>query len=327
MEYQHHAMKTASLSSSDYHPVHIPAPRSLEASVGDTPLVRLRHITRDLPKSVQIYAKTEWTNPGGSVKDRAALFIIREAENDGKLTPGMHLLDSTSGNMGISYATFAAARGYKVTLCIPENASPERIKTLRVLGADLVLTDEMDGSDGAIRCAREIAAQNPGHYFYADQYNNPANWLAHYHTTGPEIVRQTQDRITHFLCGLGTSGTMIGVGRSLKEHDTGITLIAVQPEAPFHGIEGLKHMKSAIVPGFYDHNLPDEHIPIPTEGALEMTLRLAREEGMLTGISSGAAACAAIEYAKGLSEGVIVTMFPDTGYKYLSNRFWEEGIS
>ena len=318
-------MKSATITSPEYHPVHIPAAGSLEASVGDTSLVRLRHVTRDLAKSVQVYAKTEWTNPGGSVKDRAALFIIREAENAGKLTPGMTLLDATSGNMGISYATFGAARGYRVTLCLPENASPERIKTLRVLGADLVLTDEMDGSDGAILRARKMAAANPENYFYADQYNNPANWQAHYHTTGPEIVRQTQNRITHFLCGLGTSGTMMGTGRLLKEQDADIQLIAIQPEAPFHGIEGLKHMRSAIVPGFYDDSLPDEHLPIRTEGALEMTRRLAREEGLLAGISSGAAACAAIQFAKHLSQGTIVTVFPDSGYKYLSDRFWEEG--
>jgi cysteine synthase B len=327
IEHQDSAVKIATLPSPEYHPVHIPAARSLEASVGDTPLVRLRHVTRGLPKSLQVYAKTEWTNPGGSVKDRAALFIIREAENAGQLTPGLTLLDATSGNMGISYATFAAARGYKVTLCLPENASPERIKTLRVLGAELVLTDEMDGSDGAIIHARETAAAHPERFFYADQYNNPANWHAHYHTTGPEIVSQTKERVTHFLCGLGTSGTMMGAGRLLKEHDADIQLIAVQPEAPFHGIEGLKHMQSAIVPGFYDDNLPDEHLPIRTEGALEMTRRLAREEGLLAGISSGAAACAAIEFARNLSEGVIVTVFPDSGYKYLSDRFWEEGES
>lgn len=317
-------MKTTTISSPAYHPVHIPAARSLEASVGDTPLVRLRHVTRGLPKSVQVYAKTEWTNPGGSVKDRSALFIIREAENAGQITPGMTLLDATSGNMGISYATFAAARGYKVTLCIPANASPERINTLRVLGANLILTDEMEGSDGAIMEARKMAASNPK-YYYADQYNNPANWHAHYHTTGPEIVSQTQNRITHFLCGLGTSGTMTGAGRLLKERDTDVKLIALQPEAPFHGIEGLKHMKSAIVPGFYDDNLPDEHLPIGTEEALDMTRRLAREEGLLAGISSGAAAYAAVEFAQHLTEGVIVTIFPDSGYKYLSDRFWEEG--
>ena len=325
MEYQDSAMKTATIRSPAYHPVHIPAARSLEASVGETPLVRLRHVTRDLPKSVQVYAKTEWTNPGGSVKDRAALFIIREAEKTGQLTPGMTLLDATSGNMGISYATFAAARGYKVTLCLPQNASPERIKTLRVLGAELLMTDEMEGSDGAIIRARETAAAHPNRYYYADQYNNPANWQAHYHTTGPEIINQTQERITHFMCGLGTSGTMMGTGRFLKEHNSDIQIIALQPEAPFHGIEGLKHMQSAIVPGIYEANLPDEHLPIRTEGALEMTRRLAREEGLLGGISSGAAAYAAIEFAQSLSTGMIVTVFPDNGYKYLSDRFWEEG--
>ncbi|MDP6584323.1 MAG: cysteine synthase family protein [Anaerolineales bacterium] len=318
-------MTTPTLNSPEYHPVHIPATKSLEASVGNTPLVRLRHVTRELPKSVQIYAKTEWTNPGGSVKDRAALFIIRDAEKSGYLTPSMTLLDSTSGNMGISYATFAAARGYQVTLCLPDNVSPERKKTLQALGAELIFTDAMEGSDGAIIRAREILAQDPDKYYYADQYNNPSSWHGHYHTTGPEIINQTQNRVTHFLCGLGTSGTMMGAGSYIKEHDETIKIIAIQPEGPFHGIEGLKHMESSIKPGFYDANLPDIHIPVRTEDALDMTRRLAKEEGLLVGISSGAAAFAAIESAKTLEEGVIVTIFGDNGYKYLSDRFWTDG--
>ena len=318
-------MTTPTHNSPTYHPVHIPATKSLEASVGNTPLVRLRHVTREVPKSVQIYAKTEWTNPGGSVKDRAALFIIRDAEKSGYLTPGMTLIDSTSGNMGISYATFAAARGYQVTLCLPANVSPERKKTLQALGAELIFTDAMDGSDGAIIKAREMICQDPDKYYYADQYNNPSSWHGHYHTTGPEIMNQTQNRVTHFLCGLGTSGTMMGAGRYMKENNDTIKIIAIQPEGPFHGIEGLKHMGSSIKPGFYDEDLPDIHLPVRTEDALDMTRRLAREEGLLVGISSGAAAFAAIDFAKTLKEGVIVTIFCDNGYKYLSDRFWTDG--
>ena len=318
-------MTQSNVNSPEYHPVHIPATKSLEASVGNTPLVRLRHVTHELPKSVHIYAKTEWTNPGGSVKDRAALFIIRDAEKSGNLTPGMTLLDSTSGNMGISYATFAAARGYQVTLCLPDNVSPERKKTLQALGAKLIFTDAMEGSDGAIIQARAMVAQDPEKYYYADQYNNPSSWHGHYHTTGPEIINQTQSRVTHFLCGLGTSGTMMGAGSYLKEHNQTIQIIAIQPEGPFHGIEGLKHMDSSIKPGFYNENLPDIHLPVRTEDALDMTRRLAREEGLLVGISSGAAAFAAIESAKILEEGIIVTIFCDNGYKYLSDRFWTDG--
>ncbi len=310
-----------------YDPLHIPAPRSLEASVGNSPLVRLRHVTRDLPKSVQVCAKTEWTNPGSSVKDRPALFIIREAESSGALNYGMRILDSSSGNMGIAYATYAAARGYQVTLCMPENASPERIKALGVLGAELILTDSLEGSDGAIKTARELADSHPERYYYADQYNNPANWQAHYHTTGPEIISQTQGRITHFVAGLGTSGTMMGVGRFLKQHNNYVRIVAFQPRAAFHGLEGLKHMQSAIRPGLYDEALPDQHLEIRTEDALEMTCRLAREEGLLVGISSGAAAYAAILVAQGLSEGVVVTVFPDSGYKYLTERFWDGDFS
>ena len=227
-------MKKSKFKSPEYHPVHIPATKSLEASVGNTPLVKLRHITSELSKNVEIYAKTEWTNPGGSIKDRAALFIIRDAEKSGKLTSNQTLLDSTSGNMGIAYATFAAARGYNVTLCLPDNVSPERKKTLQALGANLIFTDSMEGSDGAIIKARELLSENPEKYYYADQYNNPSSWHGHYHTTGPEIINQTQNQITHFLCGLGTSGTMMGAGSYLKEHNNNIKIIALQPAGPFH---------------------------------------------------------------------------------------------
>ncbi|MBI3362319.1 MAG: cysteine synthase family protein, partial [Chloroflexi bacterium] len=239
-------------------PLHIPATSSLEAVVGNTPLVRLRHVTERISRSVEVYAKIEWTNPGGSVKDRPALFIIREAELTGALTPDKILLDATSGNMGIAYATYGATRGYRVKLVVPANASPERIGILRTLGAEIVLSDPTEGSDGAILEARRIAAADPDRYYYADQYNNPANWQAHYFTTGPEIIEQTDGQISHFVAGLGTSGTMTGAGRRLKEFNPAIRLIAFQPDSPFHGLEGLKHMLTAIVPGIYDPSVHDE---------------------------------------------------------------------
>ncbi|MFQ5409516.1 MAG: PLP-dependent cysteine synthase family protein [Anaerolineales bacterium] len=306
-------------------PLHIPAGSSLEASVGNSPLVRLRRVTKNISKGVDVYAKTEWTNPGGSVKDRPALYIIREAEQRGLLTPGRRILDATSGNMGIAYATFAAARGYEVTLCLPENASPERMKLLEALGAELVLTDPLEGSDGAILKARELAATRPDLYFYADQYSNPANWQAHYATTGPEIYAQTDARITHFVAGLGTSGTLMGAGRYLREQKPAIELVGLQPDGPFHGLEGLKHMESALRPGIYDERVPDRQVTVQTEDAFEMTRCLAREEGLLVGISAGAAAVAALQLASELDEGVVVTIFPDAAYKYLSENFWNNG--
>jgi cysteine synthase B len=305
-------------------PLHIPATSSLEAVVGNTPLVRLRHVTSEVSRSVEVYAKIEWTNPGGSVKDRPALFIIREAELRGVLTPEKTLLDATSGNAGIAYATYGAARGYKVKLVVPANASPERIGILRTLGAEIVLSDPTEGSDGAILEARRIAAEEPEKYYYADQYNNPASWQAHYYTTGPEIIEQTEGTVTHFVAGLGTSGTMMGVGRRLKEYNPAIQLAAVQPESPLHGLEGLKHMPTAIVPGIYDAGLHDELMPLSTEAAHTMARRLAREEGLFVGVSAAAAAAAAIEVASRLKEGVVVTLFPDSGHKYLSERFWRE---
>jgi cysteine synthase B len=305
-------------------PLHIPATSSLEAVVGNTPLVRLRHVTDQVSRSVEVYAKIEWTNPGGSVKDRPALYIIREAELRGALTPDKVLLDATSGNAGIAYATYGAARGYKVKLVVPANASPERIGILRTLGAEIVLSDPTEGSDGAILEARRIAAAEPATYYYADQYNNPASWQSHYFTTGPEIIEQTDGQVTHFVAGLGTSGTMMGVGRRLKEYNSTIHLTAVQPESPFHGLEGLKHMPTAIVPGIYDPSLHDELMLLPTEAAHEMARRLAREEGLFVGVSAAAAAAAAIKVASRLDEGVVVTLFPDSGHKYLSERFWRE---
>jgi S-sulfo-L-cysteine synthase (O-acetyl-L-serine-dependent) len=299
---------------------------ALEAAVGNTPLLPLRRLTAGLNPAVQVFAKAEWFNPGGSVKDRPALNILITALCDGSLGidmvpfPGKRLLDSTSGNMGIAYATFAAALGIPVTLVLPENASAERIAILRALGAELIFTDPAEGSDGAIRAVRELAANSGDRYWYANQYDNPANWQAHYLTTGPEIVQQTNSQVTHFIAGLGTSGTLIGVGRYLKAFDPSIQVIAGQPARSFHGLEGLKHMPSALRPGIYDPAFPDRIISIETEDAYEMVRRLAREEGLFVGISSGAAAWAAIQLARELDRGMIVTVFPDAGYKYLSDH-------
>lgn len=294
----------------------------LEAAVGNTPLLPLRRL-KSLSPGVQLYAKAEWLNPGGSVKDRPALNILRLALAEGHLTAGKRLLDSTSGNMGISYATFGAALGIPVTLAIPGNASPERLAILRALGAELVLTDPLEGSDGALRVARRMAAEDPERYYYADQYNNPANWQAHYLTTGPEIVQQTDGGLTHFIAGLGTSGTLMGTGRYLRQYNPAIQIVAFQPDGAFHGLEGLKHMPTAIQPGIFDPTLPDRTLEISTEAAYEMTLRLARQEGLFVGISSGAAAVAALQIATQLETGLVVTLFPDAGYKYLSEKFWE----
>ena len=292
--------------------------------VGNTPLLPLQHLT-GLTPDVNVYAKAEWFNPGGSVKDRPALNIIQEALAAGKFEGNRRLLDSTSGNMGIAYATIGIALGVPVTLTIPANASHERITVLRALGAELVLTDPLEGTDGAIQVARKMAEGNPEKYYYTDQYNNPANWQAHYRTTGPEIVEQTGGKVTHFIAGLGTSGTLMGVGRYLRGYDRRVQILAVQPDAPFHGLEGLKHMPSAIRPGIYDHTFPDRTIEVSTEAAYEMTLRLAGEEGLFVGVSSGAAALAAIQFASELERGEVVVVFPDAGYKYLSESFWEAG--
>jgi S-sulfo-L-cysteine synthase (O-acetyl-L-serine-dependent) len=257
------------------------------------------------------------------VKDRPALSIVREAEQAGLMSSEKVLLDSTSGNTGIAYAMICAARGYRVKLFMPSNVSLERKRILQAYGADIVYTDPMEGSDGAIRRVR-AAAENPGLYFYANQYDNPANWRAHYHSTGPEIFEQTEGRVTHFVAGLGTSGTFMGTTRRLKELKPDVCCISVQPDSPFHGLEGLKHMPSAIKPGIYDPSLADGNVEVSTEEAYEMTLRLAREEGLLVGVSSGAAMAAALQVSKGLREGVIVTIFCDSGDKYLSERFWDE---
>jgi cysteine synthase B len=295
--------------------------------VGNTPLLRLEWIGREF-RGVEILAKAEWFNPGGSVKDRAAAGIVREALETGRLAPGKELLDSTSGNTGIAYAMLGAALGFSVTLCMPANVTIERKRILKAYGANIIFTDAGEGSDGAIRKARELAAQHPDRYFYADQYSNQANWKAHYCSTAQEIWQQTHGRVTHFVAMLGTSGTFVGAARRLRELRPGIRCVSLQPDSPFHGIEGAKHMATAIVPPIYDPALADEDLGIATETAYAMVKRLAREEGLLVGVSSGAALAGCLEVARRLPAGenaVIVTIFPDGGDKYLSERFWDEG--
>jgi cysteine synthase B len=292
--------------------------------VGNTPLLPLRRVISNLSPRVKIFAKAEWFNPGGSIKDRPALNIIQNAISNGDLSTGKRLLDSTSGNMGISYATFGAALGIPVTFAIPASASPERLTLLRALGAEIILTDPSEGSDGAIIAARKLSAENPDLYWYANQYSNPANWQAHYLSTGPEIHAQTNGQVTHYVAGLGTSGTLMGTGKYLREQLPQVKILSMQPDAPFHGLEGLKHMPTAIKPAIYDESFADANMEVRTEAAYEMTLRLAREEGLFVGISSGAAAVAALQVASQLDEGVVVTIFPDAGYKYLSDKsLWE----
>jgi len=291
--------------------------------VGRTPLVRLAAFE---PRAgVELYAKLESRNPGGSVKDRAALAMIEDGERRGALGPGRILLDATSGNTGIAYAMIAATRGYRVRLCVPANVTAERLALLRAYGAELVLTDPMEGTDGAIREARRLYAQEPGRYFYPDQYNNPANWRAHYQTTAREIIEQTGGRLTHFVAGLGTSGTFVGTSRRLREWRASVRCISIQPDSPLHGLEGLKHMATAIVPGIYDSSLADEDRRVSTEDAYAMTRRLAREAGLLVGPSSGAALQASVDVARDLTGAVVVAIFPDGGERYLTERFWNDG--
>jgi S-sulfo-L-cysteine synthase (O-acetyl-L-serine-dependent) len=295
--------------------------------VGNTPLLRLDRIAREVP-GIQILGKAEWVNPGGSVKDRAASNIVATARREGKFGPGKILLDSTSGNTGIAYAMIAAAEGFPVTLCMPENVSIERKHILHAYGANIVYTDPADGSDGAIRKARELFAQAPEKYFYADQYSNDANWQAHYHGTANEIWQQTEGRVTHFLSMMGTSGTFVGNTRRLKELNPKIRCISLQPDSPFHGIEGAKHMASAIVPRIYDPSIADEDLGISTEESYVMCKRLAREEGLLVGISAASAVVGCLQVARKLPPGepaVFVTILCDSGDKYLSERFWEDG--
>ncbi len=294
--------------------------------IGNTPLLRLERVTEDMP-GIELLGKAEWFNPGGSVKDRAAANIVADAHADGKFVRGTILLDSTSGNTGIAYAMIGAAQGFPVTLCMPTNVSLERKRILRAYSANIIYTDPGEGSDGAIRKARELIAAEPEKYFYADQYSNNANWRAHYHGTANEIWEQTEGRVSHFVSMLGTSGTFVGTTRRLKELNPNIRCISLQPDSAFHGIEGAKHMASAIVPGIYDPQLADDNLFISTEDAHSMAKRLAREEGLLVGISAAAAVVGSLRVAAQLSEGeqaVIVTVLCDSGDKYLSERFWDE---
>ncbi len=290
--------------------------------IGNTPLLRLHRIGSEFP-GVTLLAKAEWFNPGGSVKDRAALGIVAAAEKAGLLTKEKILLDASSGNTAIAYAMIAAAKGYKAKLCVPSNANPSVIRTLKSYGAEVVLTSPLESSDGAIREARRLSAAEPGRYFYADQYNNPANWKTHYETTGPEIWEQTQGELTHFVAGLGTTGTLMGTGRFLKERKPSVHVVAVQPDSPLHGLEGLKQMATSIVPGIYDARFPDLQMEVRTEEAYAMVKRLAREEGLLAGISSGAALAAGLKLAASAQRGVIVLIFPDGGARYLDEEFWK----
>jgi S-sulfo-L-cysteine synthase (O-acetyl-L-serine-dependent) len=295
---------------------------SLLDLIGNTPLLRLTGFEDAIAPGAEIYVKAEWQNPGGSVKDRAAARMIVEGARSGALPPGGTLLDATSGNTGIAYAMLGAALGYRMRLCVPANVTPERLRTLRAFGAEVVLTSAMDGSDGAIREARRLHQADPS-LFYPDQYNNPANWRAHFDTTGPEIWRQTDGRVTHFVAGLGTSGTFVGTVRRLRELNPRIRAFSVQPDSPLHAIEGLKHMESSIVPGIYDDTLADEALRVSTEEAQAMTRQLATSHGLLAGVSSGAALAAALRVASGSPGAVVVTIFPDGGTRYLSEDFWD----
>jgi cysteine synthase B len=302
---------------------------SLVERIGNTPLLRLDALTRDLP-GIVLLGKAEWYNPGGSVKDRAAANIVAEARLTGKLRPGQSLLDSTSGNTGIAYAMLGAAEGFPVTLCMPENVSRERKQILQGYGANIIYTDPGDGSDGAIRKARELARNHADQYFYADQYSNDANWKAHYHGTANEIWQQTLGRVTHFVSMLGTSGTFVGTTRRLKELNPAVQCISLQPDSSFHGIEGAKHMASAIVPKIYDPQLADQNLEISTEDAYAMARHVSRNAGLLLGISSAAAIVGCLKIARELplkrsQEAVMVTILCDSGDKYLSERFWTEG--
>ncbi len=291
--------------------------------VGNTPLLELSSISREVP-GVRILGKAEWYNPGGSVKDRPALWMIRDGEKSGLLTPEKIIIDATSGNTGIAYAWIGAALGYKVKLCMPKNASEERKKILRAYGVEVVLTDPGEGSDGAIREARRLYAEDPERYFYPDQYKNPANPRSHYESTAPEIWEQTDGEVTHLVAGLGTSGTFVGTATRLREYNAEIKIISFEPDSPFHGLEGMKHMASAIVPEIYDPTIADQNLGTPTEDAYDMVKRLAREEGILVGISAGAAVATSLRVARELESGVVVTVLCDNADKYLSENFWEE---
>jgi cysteine synthase B len=302
-------------------------PTGLLENVGGTPLLRLARVARGLPPGVEVYAKAEHLNPGGSVKDRAALAMVLDGERSGALTQGKTILDATSGNTGIAYAMIGAARGYRVRLCLPANAGPERKRILRAHGAELLETDPREGFDAPQRLAQRLALEEPATYFYPNQYDNPANWRAHYEGTAPEIWAQTGGRVTHFLSGVGTSGTFTGTVRRLRELKPNLKAVLLQPDSPLHGLEGTRHLETSLVPGIYDPALADGRVEVSTEEAQAMARRLALEEGLLVGVSSGANVAAALRYARGLGDGsVVVTVLCDGGGRYLSEPFWEEGV-
>jgi cysteine synthase B len=290
--------------------------------IGNTPLIKLRRITEGLSPRIEIYAKAEWFNPGGSIKDRPALWMILDGIQQGKLTPEKIIMDSSSGNTAIAYAMIGAALDYRVELVTPENMNIERKRTLEAFGAKMIFSDALEGSDGAIKLAKKLKADNPDKYFMPDQYNNPANPRSHYETTAPEIYQQTQGRVTHFLAGIGTSGTLMGAGKRLKELNPNIKVIAIEPAESLHGLEGLKHMASSIVPGIYDSTFSDEIINVSTEDSYRVMKELLKKDGIFVGHSGGAAVYATLEYAKRLEEGVLVTILPDGGYRYLSGGLW-----
>lgn len=293
---------------------------SVLASIGNTPLIQIRRMASHL-KGIEIFIKAEWLNPGGSVKDRAGLRIIEDGERGGRLTRDKVILDSTSGNTGIAYAMIGAIKGYKVELVVPSNVSEERKKTLQAYGAKVILTDPLLGSDGALLEAKRLYEENPGKYFKGDQYNSHSNWRAHYETTGVEILQQTNGRVTHFVAGVGTGGTLMGVGRRLRDYHPGIKVYGVQPDSGFHGIEGMKHIETAIRPGIYDESVPEATFFVKTEDAYEMALRLGKEEGLFVGPSSGAAFWASLKLAESIDRGVIVTISPDGGNRYFSTAY------
>ena len=308
------------------HEKHNPAGRSVLDFIGNTPLLRLERIARDFP-NVEFAAKAEWFNPGGSVKDRPAMSMIQAGLASGALSPGKTIIDATSGNTGIAYAMIGAALGYPVKLCLPDSASQERKRILTAFGAELVITPGDEATDGAIRRTHEIVAADPQNYFYPDQYSNPANWQAHYRTTANEIWEQTAGRITHFVAGLGTSGTFVGVTRRLRELNPGVRCISLQPDASFHGLEGWKHMETAIRPAIYDDTLADENLEVSTEESYVLVKKIAREEGLLVSPSAAAALLGCFHVAKNIprdQHAVVVTVFADSAAKYLTERFWEE---
>ena len=296
---------------------------SILSKVGNTPLLKIGKFSKEVNPNVEIYAKAEWHNPGGSVKDRAALNMILEGEKSGTLNKGKIIIDATSGNTGIAYAFIAAVKGYKVKLAVPSNASEERKKILKAYGVELILTDPLEGTDGAQQVIKDIYERNTDLYFYPDQYNNPANWQAHTKTAN-EIWEQTKGRVTHFVSGLGTTGTFVGTTKQLKQLNNEIISVSFQPDGPIHGLEGLKHLPTAIVPGIYDENLSDKMIEVSTVESYQMVKRLLREEGLFVGVSSGAAMAASLKLAGEIESGLVVTIFPDDGQKYLSEKFWDE---